>query len=82
MENVRLDFTQEALGLISEKALARNTGARGLRSILENILLDTMFELPGIDGVNEIMVNAEVVQNNTKPLHIYEKQQKTIVKKA
>ena len=82
MENVRLEFTKDALGLISEKALERNTGARGLRSILENILLDTMFELPGIAGVNEIMVNSEVVQNNKKPLHIYEKQQKTLNKKA
>ena len=82
MENVRLEFTKDALGLISEKALERKTGARGLRSILENILLDTMFELPGIMGVNEIMVNSEVVQNNKKPLHIYEKQQKTLNKKA
>ena len=82
MENVRLEFTKDALGHISEKALERNTGARGLRSILENILLDTMFELPGIMGVNEIMVNSEVVQNNKKPLHIYEKQQKTLNKKA
>ena len=82
MENVKLDFTKDALGLISEKALERKTGARGLRSILENILLDTMFELPGIMGVNEIMVNSEVVQNNKKPLHIYEKQQKTLNKKA
>ena len=68
--------------IISEKALIRKTGARGLRSILENILLDTMFELPGIEGVNEIVINAEVVQNNTKPLHIYEKTQKTVGKKA
>ena len=82
MENVKLDFTKDALGLISEKALERKTGARGLRSILENILLDTMFELPGIMGVNEIMVNSEVVQNNKKPLHIYEKQQKALSKKA
>ena len=82
LENVKLDFTQEALDLIAKKALDRKTGARGLRSILENILLDTMFELPGIEGVNEIMINAEVVQNNTKPLHIYEKTPKTVGKKA
>ena len=81
-ENVKLDFTKEALELVVEKALQRKTGARGLRSILENILLDTMFELPGIEGVNEIVVNAEVVQNNKKPLHIYEKSNKTINKKA
>ena len=82
MENVKLDFTEEAMNIIAEKALERNTGARGLRSILENILLDTMFELPGIDGVNEIMVNAEVVHNNKKPLHIYDKPHKEIGKKA
>ena len=82
LENVKLQFTDEALEIISDKALIRKTGARGLRSILENILLDTMFELPGIEGVNEIMINAEVVQNNTKPLHIYEKTPKTAGKKA
>ncbi len=82
LENVKLDFTSEALGMIADKALQRKTGARGLRSILENILLDTMFELPGIEGVNEIMINAEVVQNNVKPLHIYEKSSKTLGKKA
>ena len=82
LENVKLDFTQEALDLIAKKALDRKTGARGLRSILENILLDTMFELPGIEGVNEIMINAEVVQNNSKPLHIYEKPSKALGKKA
>ena len=82
LENVKLDFTQEALDLIAKKALDRKTGARGLRSILENILLDTMFELPGIEGVNEIMINAEVVQNNSKPLHIYEKTSKALGKKA
>ena len=58
LENVKLEFTDEALEIISEKALIRKTGARGLRSILENILLDTMFELPGIEGVNEIVINA------------------------
>ena len=82
LENVKLEFTDEALEIISDKALIRKTGARGLRSILENILLDTMFELPGIEGVNEIVINAEVVQNNIKPLHIYEKTQKTVGKKA
>ncbi len=82
LENVKLDFTEDALGLVAEKALDRKTGARGLRSILENILLDTMFELPGIEGVNEIMVNSEVVQNNSKPLHIYEKSNKALGKKA
>ena len=72
-ENVKLEFTDDALSSIAKKALDKNTGARGLRTILENILLDTMFNLPGIEGVDEIVVNADVVQKNTKPLYIYDK---------
>ena len=81
-ENVKLEFTDDALTSIANKALAKNTGARGLRTILENILLDTMFNLPGIEGVDEIVVNADVVQKNTKPLYIYDKSNKVINKKA
>ena len=81
-ENVKLEFTNDALISIAKKALRKNTGARGLRTILENILLDTMFNLPGIEGVDEIVVNADVVQKNTKPLYIYDKSNKVINKKA
>ena len=81
-ENVKLEFTNDALNSIANKALEKNTGARGLRTILENILLDTMFNLPGIEGVDEIVVNADVVQKNTKPLYIYDKSNKVINKKA
>ena len=81
-ENVKLEFTDDALSSIAKKALDKNTGARGLRTILENILLDTMFNLPGIEGVDEIVVNADVVQKNTKPLYIYDKSNKVINKKA
>ncbi len=81
-ENVKLEFTSDALSSIAKKALDKNTGARGLRTILENILLDTMFNLPGIEGVDEIVVNADVVQKNTKPLYIYDKSNKVINKKA
>ena len=81
-ENVKLEFTDDALSSIAKKALDKNTGARGLRTILENILLDTMFSLPGIEGVDEIVVNADVVQKNTKPLYIYDKSNKVINKKA
>ena len=81
-ENVKLEFTNDALNSIAKKALEKNTGARGLRTILENILLDTMFNLPGIEGVDEIVVNADVVQKNTKPLYIYDKSNKVINKKA
>jgi len=71
MEGVRLEFSEDALGSIAKKALTRKTGARGLRSIMEGILLDTMFELPGLNGVEEIMINREVVDGTAKPLYIY-----------
>ena len=81
-ENVKLEFTDDALSSIAKKALDKNTGARGLRTILENILLDTMFNLPGIEGVDEIVVTADVVKKNTTPLYIYDKSNKVINKKA
>lgn len=71
MENVALSFTDDALGVIARKAIARKTGARGLRSIMEGILLDTMFELPSLEGVEEIVVNGEVTEGRAKPLYIY-----------
>jgi ATP-dependent Clp protease ATP-binding subunit ClpX len=71
MEGVQLDFTEEALRSVAQKAIARKTGARGLRSIMESILLDSMYELPGLEGVEEIVINGEVVEGNAKPLHIY-----------
>ena len=61
MENIELSFTSEALSAISEKAIQRKTGARGLRSILESILLNSMFDLPGMTGVSEVVVNEEAV---------------------
>ena len=71
MEDVSLDFSEEALKAIAEKAIARKTGARGLRSIMEAILLDPMYELPSLDGVEEIVINREVVEGRAQPLHIY-----------
>src|SRR5690625_470545 len=71
MENVQLAFTDEALVAIARKAIARKTGARGLRSILEDVLLDPMFDLPGMEGVQEIVVNDEVIEGRAKPLYIY-----------
>ena len=72
MENIELSFTNEALSSISEKAIQRKTGARGLRSILEGILLNSMFDLPGMNGVSEVVVNEEAVNGNAEPLHIYQ----------
>ncbi len=71
MEDVNLSFSEGALKSIAKKAVLRKTGARGLRSIMENILLDTMFDLPGLEGVEEVVVNAEVVDDGAKPLYIY-----------
>ena len=69
--DVRLKFTEEALQSVSVRAIKRKSGARGLRSILENILLDTMFELPGLENVEEIAISKEVVEGRAKPLYIY-----------
>ena len=71
MENVKLTFTEDALAAIAAKAIERKTGARGLRSILEGVLLDTMYDLPSADGVTEVVVNDEVINGTAKPLSIY-----------
>ena len=71
MEDVSLSFTDGALESIAQKAVERKTGARGLRSIMENILLETMFDLPGLDGVEEIVINREVAEDQATPLYIY-----------
>jgi ATP-dependent Clp protease ATP-binding subunit ClpX len=76
MEGVELEFTPESIDLIAEKALKRKTGARGLRSILEQILLDTMFHLPGQKNVVKTVVNEEVVNGKTKPILLKEKEKK------
>ena len=71
MENVKLSFTKDALLSIADRSIIKKTGARGLRSILENILLDTMFKLPVLEDLEEVVVNAEVVKNNREPLQIF-----------
>ena len=71
LEDAQLTFTDDALKAISKRAIARKTGARGLRSILEDILLDTMFELPGMENVEEVVVNEEAVTSDAAPLMIY-----------
>jgi ATP-dependent Clp protease ATP-binding subunit ClpX len=71
MEDVRLTIPEEALKSISKKAIERKTGARGLRSIMEAILLDTMYDLPGMAGVEEVVISRDVVDGDAKPLLIY-----------
>ncbi len=79
LEDTTLTFTDDALSAIAKRAIQRKTGARGLRSILEDILLDTMFELPGMDDVVEVVVNEEAVTSDAKPLMIYADQKKESV---
>jgi len=71
MENVTLTFTEDALAAVARRAIQRKTGARGLRSIMEGILLDTMFELPNLRGVEEVAINAEVVEGRARPLYVH-----------
>jgi len=76
LEDVKLKFTDDALSAIAKRAIERKTGARGLRSIMEDILLDTMFELPGAEGVLEVVVNDEAVTSDVQPLMIYAERKK------
>src|SRR6516162_314677 len=71
MEDVRLAFADGALSSIARKAIERKTGARGLRSIMEGILLDTMFDLPSLEGVGEVVISKQVVDGTAPPLYIY-----------
>ena len=74
MEGVKLSFTDDALKSVATRAIARKTGARGLRSIMEQILLSTMFDLPGLDGVEEVVINREVAEVRANPLYLYGKE--------
>ncbi|RZL60571.1 MAG: ATP-dependent Clp protease ATP-binding subunit ClpX, partial [Sphingomonas sp.] len=76
MEQVELDFTDDALVTVAKKAIERKTGARGLRSILESILLDTMFDLPGMDGVDEVMIDKDVIEGRKEPIRVYAEKKK------
>ena len=71
MEGIKLSFTEDALRSVATRAIQRKTGARGLRSIMEAILLDTMFDLPGLDDVDEVVINREVAEGRASPLFIY-----------
>ncbi len=71
MEDVQLEFTDDALHSIAVKAIDRKTGARGLRSILEGILLDTMFDLPSMDGVDEVHIDKDVAEGRKEPVRVY-----------
>jgi ATP-dependent Clp protease ATP-binding subunit ClpX len=74
MEGIKLSFTEDALKSVAARAIQRKTGARGLRSIMEQILLNTMFDLPGLDGVEEVVINREVAESRANPLYIHGKE--------
>ncbi|MET0383154.1 MAG: ATP-dependent Clp protease ATP-binding subunit ClpX [Burkholderiaceae bacterium] len=76
MDGVELDIRPTALAAIARKALARKTGARGLRSIMEQALIDTMFELPLLDGVAQVVIDEHIIEENAKPLLVYREQAK------
>jgi ATP-dependent Clp protease ATP-binding subunit ClpX len=73
MENVKLDFSDGALRAVAREALRRKSGARGLRSILESVMLDIMYEIPSQSNVREIVINEEVITGRENPLVVYEK---------
>ncbi len=74
MEGVKLNFTEDALRVVAARAIQRKTGARGLRSIMEQILINTMFDLPGLDGVEEVVINGEIAEGRANPLFLYGKE--------
>jgi ATP-dependent Clp protease ATP-binding subunit ClpX len=71
MEGVELEFRNEALGAVARKALQRRTGARGLRTILEQVLLETMYELPSLEHVSKVVVDEAVINGTAEPYLIY-----------
>jgi ATP-dependent Clp protease ATP-binding subunit ClpX len=71
MDGVELEVRPSALTAIAKKALARRTGARGLRSILEHSLIDTMFDLPTLEGVAKVVIDEHIVDDGAKPLLVY-----------
>lgn len=81
MENVEIDFREDGLQTIAEKAMERKTGARGLRSILESVLLETMYNIPSMDNVSKVVIDASVIKGESEPLLVYKniEQQRKVV---
>ncbi len=71
LENVELEFREDALIAMAKKAMKRKTGARGLRSIVESVLLDTMYDLPSLDNVSKVVVDENVIKGESQPIMIY-----------
>ncbi len=79
MENVELELREDALRAVAQRAMKRKTGARGLRTILENVLLDTMYDLPSMKNATKVVVDDAVVTGETKPYVIYESEEPAAV---
>lgn len=73
MEGVELDIREEALHEIAKKAIEKKTGARGLRSIIEKILMETMYQIPSESSLQKVVVDASVVKGESEPLLVFEK---------
>jgi ATP-dependent Clp protease ATP-binding subunit ClpX len=78
MESVDIDFRVDALESIAQKAMDRKTGARGLRSIMESVLLETMYKVPSEPGVSKIVVDASVIEGESEPLLVYEAEDQVV----
>ena len=77
MEGIELDIREDALNEIAKKAIERKTGARGLRSIIEKTLMETMYQIPSEPGLSKVAVDGAVVRGESDPLMVYEKPQNT-----
>jgi ATP-dependent Clp protease ATP-binding subunit ClpX len=78
MDDVRLEFREDALKAVAQKAIARKTGARGLRSIMENILMEPMFDIPTARDIEEVVINGDVIENGAAPLVVHAKKPKEV----
>jgi ATP-dependent Clp protease ATP-binding subunit ClpX len=76
MEGVEVDFREDALRAVARKAMERKTGARGLRSILESVLLETMYDLPSMDSVTKVVIDESVIDGDSEPMLIYQNVEK------
>ena len=71
MEDIKLEVDSSAMKAIANKAIARKTGARGLRSIMEAVLLDSMYELPGTTDIEKVLITQDVVEGKSKPIYVH-----------
>ncbi|MDX8127224.1 ATP-dependent Clp protease ATP-binding subunit ClpX [Methylomonas sp. LW13] len=82
MEGAELEFRDDSLAAIARKSMERKTGARGLRTIVENVLLDTMYELPSNDKISKVVIDENVILGNSEPILVYEAEQKLVASDA